>query len=194
MLTHRGFMSTDALAQLSQRMVTFTMMLLIAIVLLNSVTLFFPALSFSNEFYGITLSLTDQRLSALNISLQTLPWWQAAGAGVISLLVMAPLCYCLYQLRSLFQAYARRNYFSARSAQHMSRVGASLGVWTVMTLLADPVTSYWLTMLHPAGEREILFGFELHHVVWFFIALCVMAVAKILEKASALYEENKLFL
>lgn len=63
-----------------------------------------------------------------------------------------------------------------------------------MTLLADPVTSYWLTMLHPAGEREILIGFELHHVVWFFIALCVMAVAKILEKASALYEENKLFL
>lgn len=187
-------MSTDALAQLSQRMVTFTMMLLIAIILLNSIVLFFPTLSFSNEFYGITLSLADQRLSALNISLQTLPWWQAAGTGVISLVVMAPLCYCLYQLRSLFQAYARRNYFSTRSAQHMSRVGASLGVWTVLTLLADPVTSYWLTMLNPAGEREILIGFELHHVVWFFIALCVMAIAKILEKASALYEENKLFL
>ncbi|MBJ9112875.1 DUF2975 domain-containing protein [Citrobacter sp. FDAARGOS_156] len=187
-------MSTDALAQLSQRLVTFTMILLIAVVLLNSIVLFFPAWSFSNEFYGITLSLTDQRLSALNVSLQTLPWWQVAGAGVISLLVIAPLCYCLYQLRSLFQTYARRNYFSTRSAQHMSRVGASLGVWTVMTLLADPMTSYWLTMLNPAGERVILIGFELYHIVWFFIALCVMAVAKILEKASILYEENKLFL
>ena len=60
-----------------------------------------------------------------------------------------------------------------------------------MTLLADPMTSYWLTMLNPAGERVILIGFELYHIVWFFIALCVMAVAKILEKASILYEENK---
>ena len=82
-------MSTDALAQLSQRLVTFTMILLIAVVLLNSIVLLIPAWSFSNEFYGITLSLTDQRLSALNVSLQTLPWWQAAGAGVE---VAAGLC------------------------------------------------------------------------------------------------------
>ncbi|VYU45065.1 Uncharacterised protein [Metakosakonia massiliensis] len=194
MQTCRGYMSTDALAQLSQRMVTFTMMLLIAVVLLNSLVLFFPSLSFSDELHGITLSLSDQRLSALNISLRTLPWWQAAGAGMISLLVMAPLCYCLYQLRSLFQAYARRNYFSASSAQHMNRVGASLGIWTAMSLLADPAISYWLTMLRPSEEREVLLGFELHHVVWLFISLCVMAVAKILKKASILYEENKLFL
>ncbi|VUS41892.1 DUF2975 domain-containing protein [Klebsiella grimontii] len=187
-------MSTDALAQLSQRMVSFTMMLLIAVVLLNSLVLFFPTISFSDELYGISLSLDDQRLSALNVSLQALPWWQSAGVGVISLLVMAPLCYSLYQLRSLFKAYARRNYFSARSAQHMSRVGASLGIWTVMDLLASPVLSYWLSLANPAGEREIVFGFELHHVVWIFISLCVMAVAKILEKASILYEEDKLFL
>ncbi|HDG1693116.1 TPA: DUF2975 domain-containing protein [Kluyvera georgiana] len=187
-------MSTDALAQLSQRMVSFTMMLLIAVVLINSLVLFFPALSFSDELRGIRLSLYDQRLSALNVSLRTLPWWQAAGVGVISLLVMAPLCYSLYQLRSLFKAYAQRNYFSASSAQYMSRVGGSLVVWTVMNLLADPVISYWLTLLNPPGEREILFGFELQHIIWIFISLCVMAVAKILEKASVLYEENKLFL
>lgn len=187
-------MSTDALAKFSQRMVTLTMMLLIAIVLLNAIVLFFPSLSFSDEIHGITLSLSDHSLAALNVSLRTLPWWQAAGAGVICLLVMAPLCYCLYQLQCLFQAYAKRNYFSASSAQHMSRVGASLGVWTVMNLLGDPVISYWLTMLKPSGEREVLFGFELHHIIWLFISLCVMAVAKILEKASILYEENKLFL
>lgn len=63
-----------------------------------------------------------------------------------------------------------------------------------MDLLASPVLSYWLSLANPAGEREIVFGFELHHVVWIFISLCVMAVAKILEKASILYEENKLFL
>lgn len=187
-------MSTDALAQLSQKMVSFTMMLLIAVILLNLLVLFFPTLSFSDELYGISLSLNDQRLSALNISLRELPWWLAAGVGVISLLVMVPLCYSLYQLRSLFKAYACRNYFSACSAQHMSRVGASLGIWTVMDLLADPVLSFWLSLVNPPGEREIVFGFELHHIVWIFISLCVMAVAKILEKASILYEENKLFL
>ncbi|SXD86529.1 DUF2975 domain-containing protein [Klebsiella quasivariicola] len=187
-------MSTDALAQLSQRMVSFTMMLLIAVVLLNSLVLFFPTLSFADELYGIRLSLDDRRLSALDVNLRALPWWQAAGVGVISLLVMAPLCYSLYQLRSLFKAYARRNYFSARSVQHMSRVGASLGLWTVMDLLAGPVLSYWLSLLNPTGEREIIFGFELNHIVWIFISLCVMAVAKILVKASVLYEENKLFL
>lgn len=50
-------MSTDALAQLSQRMVSFTMMLLIAVVLLNSLVLFFPTISFSDDLYGISLSL-----------------------------------------------------------------------------------------------------------------------------------------
>lgn len=187
-------MSTEALAQFSQRMVTITMMLLVAIVLLNLVVLFVPSFSFSDELHGISLSLSDRILSTLNVSLQELPWWQAVGAGVISLLIMAPLCYCLYQLRSLFCAYARREYFSIRSALYMRRTGASLGLWALMTLLADPLISYWLTMLKPAGEQVILFGFELHYAAWFFISLCVMAVAKILEKASVLYEENKLFL
>ena len=70
-------MSTDALAQLSQRMVSFTMMLLIAVVLLNSLVLFFPTLSFADELYGIRLSLDDRRLSALDVNLRALPWWQA---------------------------------------------------------------------------------------------------------------------
>lgn len=83
-------MSTDALAQLSQRMVSFTMMLLIAVVLLNSLVLFFPTISFSDDLYGISLSLDDQRLSALNVSLRALPWWQSAGVGVISLAGYGP--------------------------------------------------------------------------------------------------------
>lgn len=63
-----------------------------------------------------------------------------------------------------------------------------------MDLFVGPVLSYWLSLLHPAGESEIVFEFELHHIVWIFISLCVMVVAKILEKAILLYEENKLFL
>lgn len=64
----------------------------------------------------------------------------------------------------------------------------------MMTIAVEPLLSYWLTMLKPAGEREILFGFELQSIAWLFIAVCVIAVAKILEKATLINEENKLFL
>ena len=187
-------MSTDALARFSQRMVSTTLLLMVAIIVMNTAVLFFPSISLTHELAGINLSLSDRLLSTLNIRLPDLPWWQAVGAGVISFLVVLPLCYSLFHLRALFHSYARRDYFSAGAAQHMRKIGASLGAWVIMTIVVDPLLSYWLTMLKPAGEREILFGFELQSIAWLFVSACVMAVAKILEKATAINEENKLFL
>lgn len=187
-------MTTDALAQFCQKMVSITMLLMVAIIMMNTVVLFFPSWSLSNERLGIDLSLSNRLLSTLDISLEGLPWWQAAGAGLISFLVLIPLCYSLFHLRALFCTYARRDYFSASAARHMHKIGISLGFWVVMTIAADPLLSYWLTMLKPDGEREILFGFELQSVAWLFIAACVVAVARILEKATLINEENKLFL
>ncbi|CAM3447680.1 hypothetical protein SB6411_02199 [Klebsiella spallanzanii] len=187
-------MTTDALARFSQKMVSITMLLMVAIIMMNAVVLFFPSWSLKSELLGIDLSLSDRLLSTLNIRLEALPWWQAAGAGAISFLVLIPLCYSLFHLRALFCTYARRDYFSAKAAQHMRKIGVSLGGWVMMTIAVEPLLSYWLTMLKPAGEREILFGFELQSISWLFIAVCVIAVAKILEKATLINEENKLFL
>lgn len=187
-------MRPDTLAQFSQRMVTITMLLMIAVVLLSMMVLFIPLWSFSDDVLGINLILTDRVFAILDVNLTELPWWQAAGAVTITLLVLFPLCFCLYQLRELFLTYARREYFSLRAAQHMRKVGGALGIWIVMTLINDPLLSYWLTMLKPTEQLKVLFSFELHYVVWLFVSACIMAVARILEKASLINEENKLFL
>ncbi|WP_058910156.1 DUF2975 domain-containing protein [Entomohabitans teleogrylli] len=187
-------MSPDALAQFYQRMVTATMLLIVAVILLDSLALFLPSLSFIGEISAVQLSLSDRVLSTLNISLAEFPLWQVAGQGLINFLVLVPLCYCLYQVRALFRVYARRDYFSSSAAQHMRKAGVSLATWTVMTIISVPLQSYWLTVTRPPAGREILFFFELHSVAWLFISACIIAVAKILEKACIINEENKLFL
>lgn len=50
-------MTTDALARFSQKMVSITMLLMVAIIMMNAVVLFFPSWSLKSELLGIDLSL-----------------------------------------------------------------------------------------------------------------------------------------
>jgi hypothetical protein len=58
-------MTTDALARFSQKMVSITMLLMVAIIMMNAVVLFFPSWSLKSELLGIDLSLSDRLLSTL---------------------------------------------------------------------------------------------------------------------------------
>jgi hypothetical protein len=186
-------MSTERISILSQRMATITLMFLIIIILLNVAGWLFPVMISREGGYGFSFSLTAQFVKESAADLSLFPWWQIAGAIILTSIPLLALAFGLYHLRLLFQTYAKRAYFSATASIHLGKTGRSIAIWTLLNLICGPLLSIWGTMREPYEHRMVTFSFTPQDVMSLFIAACVMVIAHILKQASDLHEENQQF-
>jgi hypothetical protein len=186
-------MISDRLALSSQRMASVTLGFIVAMLLLNAACWLWPALNSVKAGYGIGFGLTDGLISSLDINIWTLPWWQKLGGILLSSVPLLTLAAGLQHLRSLFQCYGRREYFSATTATHLGKVGRWVGLWVVLSLLCEPLLSAWSTMREPVGHRVITLSFGSPYIVALFLASCIAIIARILRHASELDSENRQF-
>lgn len=186
-------MISDRFTLYSQRMASITLWFIIAMLLLNAACWWWPALNSVKAGYGISFGLTDGLIAGLNIDVNAFPWWQKAGCVVLSSVPLLILAAGLRHLRSLFQAYGRREYFAAATAIHLGRVGRSVGLWVLLSLLCEPLLSVWSTMREPVGHRVVTLSFGSPYIVALFLAACIAIIARILEHASDLDAENRQF-
>jgi hypothetical protein len=186
-------MIPDRLALYSQRMASVTLWFIVAMLLLNMGCWLWPSLNSVKAGYGIGFSLTDGLISRLGIDVWAFPWWQKAGSIVLSSVPLLILAAGLRHLRSLFQSYGRREYFSASTASHLGKVGKSVGLWVILSLLCEPLLSAWSTMLEPVGHRVVTLSLGSPYIVALFLAACIAIIARILRQASELDSEHRQF-
>lgn len=182
----RQDLQQDRIARTSQRMASVTMLLLVAMLIFNIGGWLFP-----HEFSH--LSDYSNAATQLDIDPASLPAWQLLGAIVLANIPLLALGYGLYQLRALFQRYARGEYFSAAAAIHLGRVGQSLAWWVLLGVLCQPLSSVWLTIMQPVGHRVVSVGFGTSEVVSLFMAASITVIARILQRASEVDAENRQF-
>lgn len=185
--------SSYRLSYLSQRMAAVTLFFIIAMMLLNAACWLYPNLNSTQLGSGLGFALTDKFINHLNIDIETLPLWQKLGAIVLSSVPLLALAAALCHLRSLFKRYARTEYFSAATANHLAKVARFIGLWVVLRIMFEPLLSIWITMHAPAGHRIITLSFSSSDVIALFLAGCIAVIAHILWQASELHSENQQF-
>ena len=182
-------MKTDHLAERSRILATTTLVFVAAMLLANIAYWIFPAAT-GTWVGGFSLSTLTETLQA---DILLMPWWQVAGAIVLSSIPLLILAKGLLALRSLFLAYSQGDYFSAESAGLLGKVGKSVAAWVLATLLLTPVMSVWITFLRPAGERLFTLSFDPSHLVALFLSASLMIIARSLYNACSLARENQQF-
>ncbi|WP_248749192.1 DUF2975 domain-containing protein [Pseudomonas sp. MWU15-20650] len=188
-------MTSNHLAQISQRMATATLALIISMLLLNTAVWLYPNLGTT---YGLGFGLTerllvDRLLAATGEQTVSLPWWQTLGGILLSSVPLLALACGLNHLRRLFQSYARGEYFSSDAASRLGKVGWAVAIWVVLDFLCEPMLSAWVTMNAPVGERLITLSVTAPSFVALFLAACISVIARILHEASDLDSESRSF-
>lgn len=187
-------MTSNRLATFSQWMATTTLWLIVLMLALNALTWIAPGSNPMSDENGWTFSLSSSLIAAVHLDISALPGWQRIGAILLSSVPLLALAAGLWHLRALFQTYGRQEYFSPRSAMHLKRVGQYVATWVVLGLGCQPLLSMWVTITRPAGEHLISLGLSGADAVALFLAGSIAAVAKILERASAIQAENQQFI
>ena len=182
-------MKTDHLADRSRTLATATLALVAGMLLANIAYWIFPDV-IGTYVGGFSLSAMSK---TLNADILQMPWWQVAGAIVLSSIPLLILAKGLLALRSLFLAYSNGEYFSAESAELLGKVGKSVSLWVLACLLLTPVMSVWITFLRPDGERLLTISFEPSHLVALFLSASLMIIARSLYNACSLARENQQF-
>ncbi|NWB29753.1 DUF2975 domain-containing protein [Pseudomonas gingeri] len=182
-------MTSDRLASHSRLLASATLLLIIAMLLVNIACWFFPSLVTD---YGVGFNLGSMA-TEYNVKVEDMPWWQVAGCILLSSIPLLILAKGLFALRSLFQAYSHGDYFSPESAGRLGKVGKSVGFWVLGTALLEPALSVWMTFLLPPGQRLLTLGFSSSQVVALFLAASITLIARILYNACSLARENQQF-
>ncbi|MHC8372792.1 DUF2975 domain-containing protein [Pseudomonas sp. MDT1-85] len=188
-------MTSNNLAQFSQRMAAVTLLFIVSMLLLNAMVWLFPSLGTT---YGLGFALTehlfiDRLLSAADQAV-LIPWWQTLGGIVLSSVPLLALVLGLNHLRRLFQCYARGEYFSTGAALRLGKMGRAVAIWVLLDFLCEPVLSMWVTMNAPVGERMITLSLTAPSFVALFLAACISVIARILRQASELDSESRSFI
>ena len=185
-------MPLNRLAQFSQRMAVLTLMFIAGMLALNAALWVFPILGASDGL-GAGFSLSGVMLTQLAVKIEMLAWWQTVGAILISSVPLVALASGLNHLRSLFQGYARGEYFSSSAAVHLGKVGRGVMLWVVSSFIGTPLLSILVTLHAPPGQRLLTISFTSADVVALFLAGCIAVIARILLCASEVDSENKTF-
>lgn len=179
----------DKLAVACQLMSVITQIFIIGMLLLNVAAWVFQPL-FHN---GIVLSLTADFIQYLKVDVYALPWWQTAGAIILSSLPLLALAFGLHSLASLFRIYSTRAYYSTDAAICLGKTGKMLMLWVILSFLCEPLLSVWITMNEPIGHRVVSVSLTTGYFVALFLAGCIWIIAHILKKASYIHSEINMF-
>lgn len=185
-------MTSNRLAQYSQRMAALTLFLIVAMLAVNSMLWLFPFLA-AKDGWGLAFALTDRQLSPMIDQAMLFEWWQTLGGIVLSSVPLLALAYGLGHLRLLFQSYSRGEYFSSAAAVHLGLVGRAVALWVLLDFLCEPLLSLWVTMDAPVGERLMTVSITAPSFVALFLAACISIIARILRQASEVDSEYRTF-
>ncbi len=185
-------MSPSNIAQTSQKIASFSLLLALTLFLLNAGCWFFPILITQATDAGLSFLLSERVVPYL-ANLAWFPWWQKLGGMLFSSVPLLAIMFGLYHLRVLFKIYAQGEFFSIAAAEHLGKVGRAASIWVVLDFLFTPIVVLWVTMLNPVGQRVLSVSVSSSMLMALFLSLCISVIEHILRQASQLAAENQQF-
>lgn len=120
----------------------------------------------------------------------------AAKRTVLLLLLSLPFLitlYGLWNLRLLFDAYARGQVFAAAPARHIRNVGMSMLANMVMSVIVHSISSVVLTIDNPAGSRQLSISFSSDSYMLLLMGGLLVVIGWVMREASRISDENRRF-
>lgn len=186
-------MTTHRLARFSQRMALFTLLLIVAMLGLNTALWVYPVLGSGPGGLGMAFGLSAQMMNGHSEIIARFTWWQTLGAILLTSVPLLMLASGLNHLRGLFKSYAAGEYFSSAAAVRLGKVGRAVALWVALNFVCGPMLSVWSSLLEPDGQRFVTITFTSSDLVALFLAACIAVIARILWQASELASENRTF-
>ncbi len=115
---------------------------------------------------------------------------------VLLLVLSLPLCvtlYGLWNLRLLFDAYARGEVFAPAPAIHIRNVGMSMLVNVVLSVLVHSIGSVVLTIDNPAGSRQLTISISSDTYLLLLMGGLLVVIGWVMREAARISEENSRF-
>lgn len=164
----------------SKGMVFALALALLALVLLAAVYVAYPRLFLQGLYSAYNLSPNIPPLSA---------WQDVAMVGIVLLNLLPPL-FVIWQLRKMFQRFAKGEVFSAAATRHLFRAAIGMVAMGIINILSTTVSVLVLTANAPAGGHVLAINISSSEVSSIFTGAVFAVMSWVMQEAARLSEEN----
>lgn len=120
--------------------------------------------------------------------------WQASGAVVVALMIVsAPTMWGLWELRRLFEGYSVGEIFTVGAARRLRHCGFAVLLSAAKTGVGAVLLSLALSIDLPKGNRVLMISLSSDDIAWLLIGGILLVIARVMEEAARLAEENAAF-
>ncbi|MBX7200921.1 MAG: DUF2975 domain-containing protein [Rhodospirillaceae bacterium] len=119
----------------------------------------------------------------------------AMAAAILALLVISvPALYGLWELKRLFEGYLAGDVFTVGAARRLHRCGFAVLISAAKTAVGGVLLSLAVSIDLPAGHRVLTVGLSSDDVGLLLIGGILLVIARVMEEAARLAEENAAFI
>lgn len=132
---------------------------------------------------GLTMKIAPEYANPTNSIL-------LVGLGVVGFIATPVSMFIIYQLRGLFQAFARKQLLTLANAKRIRFIGYAIVVSWAVSLVAEFLGTHYLINAVAVPGVELTSNFVLDY--WtLFLGLIVLVIAEIYKMAAEISEESK---
>jgi hypothetical protein len=119
----------------------------------------------------------------------------AAAAAIAALLVVSgPTLWGLWELKRLFEGYATGAIFTVCAARQLRRCGFAVLLSAAKTVVGSVLLSLALSIDLPKDHRALMISFSSDDLALLLIGGILLVIARVMEEAARLAEENAAFI
>lgn len=119
----------------------------------------------------------------------------AKGAAIAALLVVAsPTMWALWELKRLFEGYAAGAIFTVAAARRLRSCGFAVLISSGKTVVGAVLLSLAISIDLPQGHKVLSVSLSSDDVGLLLIGGIVLVIARVMEEAAGLAEENAAFI
>lgn len=120
----------------------------------------------------------------------SLPLWQRLLVSVVSFPSLLFQLLATYSLLKLMNLYEKAEYFTERTSKLFKNIGLFALYAQGLDIVMKMPISYCLTFMNPPGQRMIVASVSNHNIQGIVLALVILLVGWIMERAAVLQEES----
>lgn len=132
-------------------------------------------------------------IASANLDTSRLSGAASVAAMAALLVVSAPTLWGLWELRRLFEGYVAGAIFTVGAARRLRRCGLAVSISAAKTALGGLLLSLALSIDLPQDHRILIVGVSSDDLAWLLIGGILLVIARVMEEAARLAEENAAF-
>ncbi|MEQ5777801.1 MULTISPECIES: DUF2975 domain-containing protein [unclassified Thalassospira] len=154
---------------------------------------FVPLIWLTPDFARDAVSYSDSLIPIPLNDLQSLAGVQLAVVFITLMVPSLVLVFGLWHLRKMFLCFARNAIFEHGTIRHLKIFSIALLSQTLLSPLAGTLTSLFVTITRPEGERAISIGLSNIEATSLFLGGLFLIISWVLGEAVSLHDENRSF-